>query len=149
MYTKLFVQRHMILFSSLSPRRLISCHLSLFSWYRPQCSKVIKFNQITTVICMLMVDWYLQKSGRKRITRQWRLFGVWRKPGINYWWKKKVLTEKTYADCKLVTIFFERAKLAHLLNWHQRESNLKPQERAHSQISNQYHHANPSGLTNY
>jgi len=33
--------------------------------------------------------------------------------------------------------FFEKTKLAHP-NWHQRESNLRPQEEAHFQVPNQY-----------
>jgi len=32
----------------------------------------------------------------------------------------------------------EEPKLAYL-NWHKRESNLRPQREAHSQISSQYH----------
>lgn len=41
--------------------------------------------------------------------------------------------------------FKKKAKLNHL-NWHRKESNLKPQWGAHSQISNQYHQTNSSEL---
>jgi len=40
------------------------------------------------------------------------------------------------------TFFFEDAKLAHL-NWHGRESNLRPQGGAHFQIAGQYHQGQP------
>jgi len=40
-------------------------------------------------------------------------------------------------------IFFEEVKLAHL-NWHWRESNLRPREGTHSQVPSQYHQDNPS-----
>jgi len=53
-----------------------------------------------------------------------------------------------YKSCYMILeffFFFEEAKLAHL-NWHQRESNLRPRRGAHSQVPSQYHQTNPSGF---